>query len=255
MICINYEISDLLTAYKGLLKEKEALEITLATFSKNVNETKSSDVLKKTDNTKATEGEEHSVCNNKIKQLEIQLATGLNSLATLSAEKSRMEASFQADKKQLRLESDTKDKLIRDLKESLKKVALKTNTELETLKSKLIIERHDREKEQNDHGVMIRELQKLLNDERHLKEQLDMQITDLKAKLYAKVNEADQKFIDVQNDVCKNKVISKNVDNESLETNIMLAELQNEISMMKKKHVEALEQEKERARTAEEKSR
>ncbi|XP_026469851.1 uncharacterized protein LOC113373792 [Ctenocephalides felis] len=91
-------LRDLLTAYKGLFKEKEALEITLATFSKNVNETKSSDVLKKTDNTKATEGEEHSVCNNKIKQLEIQLATGLNSLATLSAEKSRMEASFQADK-------------------------------------------------------------------------------------------------------------------------------------------------------------
>lgn len=41
-----------------------------------------------------------------VEHLRTQLATLMNSLATLSAEKSRMEASFQADKKQLRSEKE-----------------------------------------------------------------------------------------------------------------------------------------------------
>lgn len=41
-----------------------------------------------------------------VEHLHTQLATLMNSLATLSAEKSRMEASFQADKKQLRFEKE-----------------------------------------------------------------------------------------------------------------------------------------------------
>lgn len=41
-----------------------------------------------------------------VDHLRTQLATVMNSLATLSAEKSRMEASFQADKKQLRSEKE-----------------------------------------------------------------------------------------------------------------------------------------------------
>jgi hypothetical protein len=41
-----------------------------------------------------------------VDHLRTQLATLMNSLATLSAEKSRMEASFQADKKQLRSEKE-----------------------------------------------------------------------------------------------------------------------------------------------------
>lgn len=41
-----------------------------------------------------------------VDHLRTQLATLMNSLATLSAEKSRMEANFQADKKQLRSEKE-----------------------------------------------------------------------------------------------------------------------------------------------------
>ena len=41
-----------------------------------------------------------------VEHLRTQLATLMNSLATLSAEKSRMEAGFQADKKQLRSEKE-----------------------------------------------------------------------------------------------------------------------------------------------------
>jgi chromosome segregation ATPase len=54
----------------------------------------------------ASPKEEINQCEETVEHLHTQLATLMNSLATLSAEKSRMEASFQADKKQLRFEKE-----------------------------------------------------------------------------------------------------------------------------------------------------
>jgi hypothetical protein len=54
----------------------------------------------------ASPREETNQSEESVEHLRTQLATLMNSLATLSAEKSRMEASFQADKKQLRSEKE-----------------------------------------------------------------------------------------------------------------------------------------------------
>ncbi|XP_061927821.1 GRIP and coiled-coil domain-containing protein 1 isoform X5 [Apis cerana] len=90
-----------------------------------------------------------------IEKLKNRLDTLMNSLATLSAEKSKMEATFQQDKKQLRNERDECEKIIKDLKEKLKRA--QTNySEIEHVKCKLIMERHEREKEQADHAKMIK---------------------------------------------------------------------------------------------------
>jgi uncharacterized protein (DUF3084 family) len=59
-----------------------------------------------------------------VDHLRTQLTTLMNSLATLSAEKSRMEASFQADKKQLR--SEKEEVLFKYLKSELLKLFLNT---------------------------------------------------------------------------------------------------------------------------------
>jgi predicted nucleic acid-binding Zn-ribbon protein len=61
-----------------------------------------------------------------VDQLRTQLTTLMNSLATLSAEKSRMEASFQADKKQLR--SEREEVLLKHLKPELLKRFLITGS-------------------------------------------------------------------------------------------------------------------------------
>lgn len=45
---------------------------------------------------------------------------------------------------------------IKDLQKQLEQVTRSHQHELESYKSKLIVERHQREKEHNDHGVMIR---------------------------------------------------------------------------------------------------
>lgn len=59
-----------------------------------------------------------------VDHLRTQLTTLMNSLATLSAEKSRMEASFQADKKQLR--SEKEEVLLEHLKTHSFKLFLNT---------------------------------------------------------------------------------------------------------------------------------
>ncbi|XP_043261522.1 GRIP and coiled-coil domain-containing protein 1 isoform X2 [Colletes gigas] len=91
-----------------------------------------------------------------VQELKNQLGTLMNSLATLSAEKSKMEANFQVDKKQLRNERDEYEKLVKDLKEKLKKTQNTNYSDTEHIKCKLIMERHEREKEQADHAKMIK---------------------------------------------------------------------------------------------------
>jgi hypothetical protein len=48
------------------------------------------------------------------------------------------------------------ERVIKELQEKCQQSLWHHQSEVETLKSKLNVERHEREKEQNDHGVMIR---------------------------------------------------------------------------------------------------
>lgn len=49
-----------------------------------------------------------------------------------------------------------RERVIKDQQEKHQQSLHLHQSEMETLRSKLIAERHEREKEQNDHGVMIR---------------------------------------------------------------------------------------------------
>ncbi|KAL1138720.1 hypothetical protein AAG570_008782 [Ranatra chinensis] len=116
-------LADLVAAHKCLIKEKEVLEASLKAMSQ------SSPLLSSTEasttstvNSKASSpekgssddgggGEESDGCGvgsggeeDSIESLKKRLTTLMNSIATLSEEKSRMEAGFQADKRLLRAE-------------------------------------------------------------------------------------------------------------------------------------------------------
>lgn len=186
----------------------------------------------------------------------MQIATLMNSLATLSAEKSRMEASFQGDKKQLRQDLFAKDRIIRDLQEKLKNTIATSQLELENVRSKIIVERHDREKEHNDHMVMVKELQKLLADERHLKENLEMQLNDLKTQ-FSSTSQSDRAIKELSNELEATKKKLKN--NESSRSQIrdkestaILHQLQSEMTTLKQNHAVAIKNEQIRAYQAEE---
>ncbi|KAG7206272.1 hypothetical protein KM043_003655 [Ampulex compressa] len=180
-------------------------------------------------------------------QLKNQLDMLMNSLATLSAEKSKMEANFQIDKKQMRSERDECEKVIKDLKDKLRKAQNHNYTELEHVKCKLIMERHEREKEQADHSKVTKDLQKLLYDERRTKEQLEAQLKSQFA------NKTQCKILEAELEITRNKL--KQAEAAAKETPPILLSLQSEMAVMKKQHINAIHEEQKRAANAEQQAR
>lgn len=271
-------LRDLVVAYKGLLKEKEALEASLKAISEsksglakpsNVNTPDVVDSTLDCDGAlHSNDGETHTPPNDKgggeIKetpeQLRVQLQTLMNSLATLSAEKSRMEASFQADKKHLRTDREEKEKVVKELQEKLQQSTKQHQLDVENMKSKLIIERHERDKERSDHAVMIRELQKVVAEERRLKEQHENLVEELLGKLtgmdaqLGQKETLEKKVRDLQNELESARRKLKRAEAKAKETPPLLLELQEEMAAMKLQHQAAIFKEQKRASDAEERA-
>lgn len=251
---------DVVAAYKGLLKEKEALEASLSALNVPNEKKTQNDTTESATPSSDTISQQSTSSSDA--DLKIQIGTIMNSLATLSAEKSRMEAFFQADKKQMRQELQVKDKAIKDLNEKTKSLSMQHANELEKSKSKLIVERHDREKEVNDHMLMVRELQKLLSDERHLKDTLDMQLNDLKMQ-FSKTDFSDAKVKELTMELEQSKRKLKEMKNVMRNQNVAvnsdslgnMKQLQSEIQSMKQQHLVNLKIEQRRANLAEEVNR
>ncbi|XP_049765163.1 GRIP and coiled-coil domain-containing protein 1 isoform X1 [Schistocerca cancellata] len=264
------KLRDLVIAYKGLSKEKEALEASLKAISGSKSSThpptdensipekddaSTSGASEKAENSKSAEDVES------VEQLKVQLQTLTDSLATLSAEKSRMEARFQADKKQLRHERDERDKIIKGLEEKMQNLTKQHLFEMECVKSRLIVERHERDKERNDHAVMMRELQMLLSEERRTKEQLENQVEELKSKSVVSDLNLNQKELfekrirELQNELESVRKKLKKAEGKAKETPPALLELQEEMANMKTQHQIAILQEQKKAADAEEQAK
>ncbi|XP_055902244.1 GRIP and coiled-coil domain-containing protein 1 [Eupeodes corollae] len=268
---IRYEtrLKDVVTAYKGLLKEKEALESSLAavTSAKAKEEstvketTKSNDEEQQTNkntNSKSSSSDNNNTNTNE-NATQSQVMTLMNSLATLSAEKSRMEASFQADKKQLRTQLTQKDGQINELQEKLKATINQAALDMENYKAKLIIERQEHEQETSNQMLMIRELQKLYADERHLKENIEMQLNNLKTQFAANDN-SNSRIKELQSQLKEAKAKLKQFETQK-ESNVaydntsFLQQLQSEMSQLKEQHAVAIKSEQKRAHIAEERNK
>ncbi|XP_055533302.1 GRIP and coiled-coil domain-containing protein 1 [Wyeomyia smithii] len=253
---LRYEkrLKDVVTAYKGLLKEKTALESSLEAFTSGRSENGSSVTSKsESKSAKTSPPSDMDTGSEVAKDLREQIATLMNSLATLTAEKSRMEASFKNDRKQLREVIAEKEAAVRDLEEQVKGLNYTIKTDLESCKAKLI---HDREEEINNNSLMICELQKQLQDERHLNETLEMQLRDLKIQFNQKhsdrrVNEMPQAYeLAKQN---SEQLESSKKENAALSS--LLQQFQGEIDNLKRQHAAAIRSEQRRALTAEERSK
>ncbi|XP_031697601.1 GRIP and coiled-coil domain-containing protein 1 [Anarrhichthys ocellatus] len=119
----------------------------------------------------------------RLAQLKNQLSTLTGALATVTHEKSRMEASFQADKRQLKQEME-------ELQERLVTVTTQQEAELRALQQQLaesrarvITQQHEREQEQGDHVQQLRELQRILQQERDLRQEAELRLQDANATL------------------------------------------------------------------------
>ncbi|MEQ2298194.1 hypothetical protein AMECASPLE_002678 [Ameca splendens] len=128
----------------------------------------------------------------RIVQLKGQLSTLTASLATVTQEKSRMEASFQADKRQLKQE-------VQELQERLAAVTAEQEAELHALqqqvaegRARIITQQHEREQEQGDHVQQLRELQRLLQQERDLRQDAELRLHDANTALLATSQAVDR---------------------------------------------------------------
>lgn len=155
----------------------------------------------------------------------------LSSLATLSAEKSRMEAGFQADKKQMRMEMIAKDLKIKELNEKMKALEL----EKEACKTKLI--NYDR----------------ILSDERHLKENLEFQLQQLKTQFISTHSGASSDLN--QENIELRKKLKSYESNSFVQDASMIQALQSEIENLKQQHVTRSQIEQQKANEVNEKSR
>lgn len=185
----------------------------------------------------------------------------MNSLATLSAEKSRMEASFQADKKQLRMQMGQKEQIVSELQMKIKDIEERSKIAVDEVKAKWIIERQEREKETNNQMLMIRELQKLYADERHLKENIEMQLNNFKTQ-FASDEAENNRIKDLQGQLkeARNQLqyyqSKKSSDDSDVSSNPeILKQVQQEMQQLKEQHAVAINVEQKRVHIAEERSK
>lgn len=264
------KLRDVVAAYKGLLKEKEALEATVKSISK-FSSTKSassvpdssSDGDSKTkpgtfvDPLNAT-GHAEECSGATPEQLKEQITTLTQALATVSEEKSRMEGNFQADKRRLHQEREELERKSLEEKERHEQKEKDYQEQLQGYRTRLRNVQHDREKEANDHQIMLRELQKLVATERSTREQLETQLEEAQLNIALAASQPDRsdeyqkKIQELTKKLESMKGKLKTSEEKALQPSPLLLQLQQEIAEMKSRHQLAVEQEQRRANEAEE---
>ncbi|XP_078347792.1 GRIP and coiled-coil domain-containing protein 1-like [Oculina patagonica] len=123
-------------------------------------------------------------------------------------------------------------------------------------------EQQAREEEQNNHVLMLRELQMLVSTERSAKEDLEQQLEDAKEQIVlakrspgSKTEEYERQISQLQFELQGVQKRLKEAERASSQPSPLLVQLQSEMSKMKKEHAEAVIREQKRANEAEERLR
>jgi len=247
---VRYEtrLKEVVKSYKALAKEKSVLESSLKAITDSAQEAEEvvGDVDKYSEDgvQGVTEKKsEDSSFKNKISALSANIAN-------LSKEKAEVEAKFLSERKKFKKE---KEDILVEI-EKLKSNEQTSRTSLEEVKSKLIIEKHDREQETNNNRLMMKELQKLLADERDAKEKLQEEIFSLKSggeisvsptlnlEQSAQVQSSRMEELKMEMETLKTKLqLSEKQLQDQNNTKVQLRQLQHELSAVRKSHHEQLE--------------
>ncbi|XP_026315506.1 GRIP and coiled-coil domain-containing protein 1 isoform X2 [Hyposmocoma kahamanoa] len=219
-------LRDVVAAYKGLAKEKEALEISLKALNKTE---------------LPAEGRSDS---DSVAALTV-------SLSTLAAEKSRMEEAFQADKKVTR---EKYENLLSAMREETKTLVQQHLAEVNNLKAKISYEIQEREKERADHAAMMKELHVKLNAERKTKEKLEDKVCHT-SEAQASQAELEKRVRDLSSSLEAAQRKLQRAEARTVETPAMLVRLQQKLTLVEQSHSVAIREEQIKAKRAEEAAR
>lgn len=217
-------LRDVVAAYKGLAKEKEALEISL----KALNRTESNEDASKD-----------------------SIAALTLSLSTLTAEKARMEEAFQADRKVTR---DKYESMIASMREETKTLVQQHLAEVGNLKAKIAYEIQEREKERADHSAMLKELHMKLNNERKTKEKLEDKVVH-NSESQASQAELEKRVRDLNSSLEASQRRLQRAEARTVETPALLVRLQQKLALLEQSHSIAIREEQIKAKRAEESAR
>lgn len=128
----------------------------------------------------------------RVNQLKSQLSTLTTSLATVTQEKSRMEASFQADKRKMKQELEEAWEKAEEAHKQHQLELQAVQEQLAECRARMIMQQHQHDQEQLDHGHMLRELQKLLQEERSLRQDVELRYEDARKTLAETMQSKDR---------------------------------------------------------------
>nr|SVE83601.1 EOG090X04IO [Daphnia pulex] len=266
------KLRDVVQAYKGIQKEKEALEASLKALAEAKNSTddgNSAENISGIDSSASLEGikndtEDGASANKErdtIRQLKTQLTTLSESLATITAEKSRSEANFQQDRKRLLLEKESLEKALAGACNQADIASQSFKQQLSELKSNLSTEKAERSRESTNNQVILRELQKTIAEERQKRENLESELNSKSRLSHQASNQssnqlevAERKFRDLSNELESTKMKLFAAE-QKLQQPSHLMQLQNEMADLKMHHRLAIQQEQRNALEAKEDAR
>ncbi|XP_058481130.1 GRIP and coiled-coil domain-containing protein 1 [Solea solea] len=196
----------------------------------------------------------------RVARLKSQLSTLTGALATVTQEKSRMEANFQADKRQLK-------QGVEELQERLAAMVTQQEAELSALqqqlaesRARIITQQHEREQEQGDHVQQLRELQRILQQERDLRQDAELHLQDASAALLMTSQAVDREAeseallnqLRGERDVLKKKLQAAADDQKKPDPRV--EELQQELTQLKGHFQKQIQTETRKACEAEERA-
>ncbi|XP_040269472.1 GRIP and coiled-coil domain-containing protein 1 [Bufo bufo] len=176
----------------------------------------------------------------RIVQLKNQLATLTSALATVTQEKSRMEASYQADKRKAKQEKDEMAQEMEQERIHLRGEIQGLLAQLAENRAKLISHQHDRAQEQADHAVMLKELQRLLQGERDQRQEVELRLEEVRqdlagrSELVARAEAAEEQLKKFRKEIEDLKKDLIEARRKRTEPDPMVQELQEELCAVKK---------------------
>ncbi|KAL3872946.1 hypothetical protein ACJMK2_036116 [Sinanodonta woodiana] len=251
-------LRDLVQAYKGVMKEKEALESSMkvlslaqkkpkkrVTWEDSPNETES-DVGSTQDkkiSDPLTQPQDAYQATSELESLQEQVKTLSSSLLTVTEEKSKLESSLLADKKRLMQENEELRSKLEEVNQKLLIQEKDFQSQIQEMKSKIRLQQHEREKEQTDHALMLRELQKLLASEREAKERFEHQYDEVQFQMKEKEGMAldNTRQYKAQIESLKHDLLAANkkvtdLEEKATQLSPHVLELQREVAELKAQH-------------------
>ncbi|XP_052231519.1 GRIP and coiled-coil domain-containing protein 1-like [Dreissena polymorpha] len=279
------KLRDLIGAYKGVVKEKEALEASVKVLSQGQKSRDQQEVRKGpasdsqgsdreseegarpgSDPLNVSKAEDDAggdfPSQGRLSELQSQVETLSGSLLTLTTQKSKLEASYIADKKSLKQENEELQKKCETLSQKIDSLQKDLASQTQEWRGRVRGQQLEREKEQTDHALMLRELQKLLGQERALREELETKNEELSFSLREQeqvvrdvLSRQDTETAQLRQDLAEARTMLKSERTKSLQPSPQLINLQKEAEELKAQHSILLQEDRARVSESELKAR